>query len=130
MRQQLQGMLSDLKQSKAAFQAMPPMPMPGSMDPAMGGGMPPDPAMMQGGGMPPGMPPDPAMMQGGGAPPDPSMQGGAPPAGGPDPEQVMQLLEMAVTGLEEMAPRVDALEQQIQQIMQGLSEGNDPQPGA
>jgi hypothetical protein len=100
-RVQLNGMLDSLAATKAAFQAMPPMP-------------------------PPGAPPmDPAMMQGGAPPMDPAAQAGAPPAPGGDP-QVMESLQQIVGGLEEMSQRIEALETAQQHIMAGLSEGIDP----
>lgn len=78
----LEGLLYRRATEKRAFQPLDPgQPMGGmqqQMDPAMaqGGGMPPqpgmDPSMMQGGGMPPQPGMDPAMAQGGGMPqPDP-----------------------------------------------------------
>lgn len=131
-REKFAGLLTTLEaaqREKNAFQAMPPMPQPGA-DP-MAGGMPPgggappmDPAMM--GGAPPagGMPP-------GGAPPmDPAMMGGAPPeAGGGDPmAQMAEILPQIVEGLQALSDRMDGIDQTQQQIVAGLSEGNDPAP--
>ncbi len=115
-RAKLASLLDTLQTSKAAFQAMPPMPQPGGappMDPAMMGGAPPPP-----GGAPPM---DPAAM--GGAPPpmDPAAAGGAPPP--PPPDDFAQIVE----GMDAMSQQIQQLGQQQEQIMQALSQGNDPQ---
>lgn len=120
-RTKIAGILASLGPIKAAFQAMPPMPQPG---------MPPDPMAAAGGGM---MPPDPMAggMPPGGAPPpmDPAATGGAAPEGGdPNMAALMELIPQIVDGMEAMNQKLQQVDQQQQQIMAGLSEGNDPQP--
>jgi hypothetical protein len=98
--------------------------MPPGMDPSMGGMPPMDPSM---GGMPPGM--DPSMM-------DPSMMGA--PAGTPlTEERLMELLPDILAqakeadkpaSKDEIAQRLDSVEEQLYEILQTLGMAPPPDP--
>jgi hypothetical protein len=87
--------------------------------------------MMQGGMPPQAIPPqgmDPSMMQGGPPPQgmDPSMmQGGIPPE---QLEQMMSLLEELANGLGQAMQRIEACEQQNEEIMTAMQSMMQQQP--
>ena len=134
----LKDLILEAKNIKQAF--VPAMPKEAGAMPPM------DPAMMQGGGMPPAAPMDPSMM--GGAPMDPSMAGGAmppmdpammppppPPAEGgaapvppseqdpnADLQEVMQVVSQMAEGMDKIESKQEALEQKYQDTMSQFDE--------